>query len=498
VPKKINKITVRLSQVLIILIPVVLFFHLLNIATVPSGTFVTSRVVNETSPYLDRLLPDARVERPVQEGDGDWLQKIVGDPVFFFVHPQRSFSLVETELRFKNTGVPIVELGVLADATTGAYSLEPLQNLIIDNSPWFKIEDNGTVLLQRNKKFDSIEEFLTNLPARSEVAAYHYDLSEPYRQSDYFPSSGVKTTRFFLRGSQEFYTYLKNEALNFKFGFLDENNRLGADEVDIVVINEAGQPVAEERMTDDGNVSDDGSSSWPQTLEIVLADLPEGVYKIQMKATEDIVFRFISTRQRKMVFLNQLWLTSGGDYPTDAPGVNLVTGGRKISLATHYASGAQTVLINQEPLIVAEPYLEYFYNSTAASLTKISILKNEDLLVKSDNPLAFSSDQYFNPNPLRLTAEIDLDRLGVNYIIADYSSPRQDGEWTIATATLDTSKVSFDEKTWKFVISAPTAGQANRELFINSIKMTFKGLPLTFKDFLNKSFSYVLEKIRKF
>lgn len=486
-----QKIIVRFIQGLIILIPCGLFFWLSIIAIVPSGVFVVERTVNERSPYLDRLLPDARVETPYQEADGDWIQKIVGDPVFFFVHPQRSFDSVKTEVRFKNTNVPIIEFGVLADKTTGAYTLEPLQNLIIDNSDWFRLEKDDIVLLQRNKKFASFDAFLAAPPKRAEIASYHYDWAAPYRLNDYQPSNEVVSTVINLRGTHEFYTYIKNETLSFQFGLIDLNCQIGEDVVNLVVVNEVGQVVVEESLADDSNANGNCFSSGLRTMGITAADLPEGVYKIQMKAGRDIVFKFIFTNQQKITFLNQLWLAEGGES-----GANFLTEGKNLKFVTRLAAGTQTLNVGGETVEIAAPFVEYQHAPTAAGLVAVTAPRANDLLVRANGHFAFLPSQYFNPDLFRLTAETDLDRLGINYIIAEYAPPRQDGEWLAATAILDTSNVSFDEKTWKFVISAPTAGQDDRDIFVNSIKTTFKGTPLTFGDILNKLFSYVLEKTR--
>jgi hypothetical protein len=464
---------------------------LVDIAVVPSGVFTVERVVNELSPYLDRLLPDARTEKVYQEADGDWAQKIIGDPVFFFVHPQRSFDSLVVEYRFKNKNTPIVEAGILAEAATGAYQLEPLQNLIIDNSTWNKISVNGTVLLQRQKKYDSLDSFLAAPPARSKIATYHYDWTEPSRLPGYAPSNEIRTTAVSLRGSHEFYTYIKNENLNFNFLFSDMNRQVGEDWFDVVVINEGGQPVAEERAYDDGNTTSDATASTPRTLTVSVPGLSEGVYKIQMKATEDIFIRSISTSQQKMSFLNQLWLADTVGYLAEAPTVDFWTEGKNLKFSTRHATGAQTLTVGRGTVALAEPYLEYSYAPPEAGLLSVNVPATEDLFVRADGYFAFSPSQYFNPDPVRLTAETDLDRAGVSYIIAEYTPPESDGEWLTAKATFSTVNVPFVDQTWKLVISAPTVAWSDRELLVNSIKIEFVRPATTSGELVKKIWSYV-------
>ena len=484
--QKFEKIIIRFLQIFIVLIPVGLFLWLLNIAVVPSGSFETSLVVNERSPFIDRLLPDARVAAKYQEADGDWVQKVIGDPVFFFVHPQRSFDKIEAEIRFKNANVPIVELGILADATTGAYTLQPLQNLLIDNSLWSRSESGGLVLLQRNKKFGSVADFLKTPPPRSEIATYHYNLSEPYRLSGYVSTSAEQNINVSLRGSHEFYTYIKNETLRFAFSFMDMNRQVGEDVVTLVAINESGQPVAEIRAQDDGDMANEAKPSGLQSLVLSADGLPEGVYKIQIKASEDIFFRSIKTSQQKITFLNQIWLADEVGYNDFPKAINFWTEGKNLTFATRHATGTQTLIVGKGSVAITEPFVEYSYAPPEAGVINVVAPKAEDLIVRANGHFAFSQAQFFNPDPVRLVAETDLDRSNVNYIIAKYTSPQSEGEWLMAKTSFDTTVVSFEEKTWKLAISVPTINQPGREFLLNKIILTFLRPSLTWQEIKNK------------
>ncbi|HBR80109.1 MAG: hypothetical protein UX09_C0002G0021 [Candidatus Uhrbacteria bacterium GW2011_GWE2_45_35] len=481
----------RIIQSLIILLPGLVFVWLINIDLVPAGVFETTRAVNERSPYIDQVLPDARVEAPQQLSNAEWSQKIIGDPAFFFVHPQRFFDQVETEIRFKNSNLPIVELGILADATTGAYALEPLQNLLIDNSKWSRLVSDDIILLQRNPKFETVEDFLRQPPARSEIATYHYGLTEPYRLSGYTPTSIQTVLNVSLRGSHEFYTYIKNEDLNFVFAFMDMNRLVGEDTVTLIAIDETGKSVAEIRAQDDGNTLNDSKALGLRQLTLKATALPEGVYKIQMKASEDIFFRSIATTQQKITFLNQIWLADQVGFSEQNRTTDFVTEGKNLKLATRHASGAQTITIGRGSVAILEPYIEYEYAPPEAGLVKVNVPKSEDLLISSDGHLAFSQAQYFNPDPVRLTAESDLDRLNVNYLIAKYIPPVQDGEWLLARVKFATSNVSFEDKTWKFVLSLPTITQPDRQFFLNSVTMKFTRPKTTWNEVWGKFKEYV-------
>ena len=172
---------IRGFQIVLVVIPVALFAWLLWLELVPTGTFVVSRAVDERSPFVDQLLPDQRVDPVARDEEGDLAQRLTGDPVFFFVHPHRQFDAVELEVWFKNTGVPIVELGGLAQAgEEEIYDLYPLDNRLIDLSPLEKIRDGEVVLLQRRKVYANLENFFANPPPVQQIAVYQDRIEQPF------------------------------------------------------------------------------------------------------------------------------------------------------------------------------------------------------------------------------------------------------------------------------------------------------------------------------
>ena len=262
----------RLFQCVIVTIPILLFGWLLTQWLVPSGVFFVSHIVGEESPFIDELQPGTRVIAP-QDG----AQSIVGDPVFFFVHPHRDFERIVLEVWFQNASVPIVELGALVTSHPESYELFPLQNRLIDESSWSRLDEDGMVLLQREKTYDSLADFFADPPLRDSVATYRTTFDVPYRLANYQPTSSVQTIDASLRGHQEFKTYIKNETLNFTFHYMDMNRDDGADVVRVTVFNEAGQPVVEARADDDGDAADDAIATGMETLELTASGLPEGV-----------------------------------------------------------------------------------------------------------------------------------------------------------------------------------------------------------------------------
>lgn len=462
----------RLVQLLIVAVPIALFGWLLSRELVPSGTFEVRHEVGDASPFIDRLLPDARVS-----ADG----VVTDEPVFFFVHPHRHFDTVEAEIWFWNDSVPIVELGALANVETQAYDLHPLQNRIVDDLGWIRLEADGLVLLQRDLVYRGIDDFLENPPARSEIATYQTPLSTPYVLPGYAPSSVERTTDVSLRGFHEFKTYVKDETLSFDFAFMDMNRDDGADGVTIVVTDEGGTTVADARASDDGDLGDDARQSGLRHVAVSAAGLPEGVYKVAMQGSRDVFWRTITTPQQKMVFLNGLFLADEVGYKPSPRSVSFWTEAKHLSFSTRHAEGVQTVRSGAQSVTVAEPYARYDLDVESDGVAMVSA-ELGDLEIVADGHVAFSPDAYFDPDPVRLAYNTDLDRLGVNYVLAKYESPERVGDWYVARATFDTSKLVLADGAWKFAVSAPGVKELGASLTVGRIDMDWLRSPFSWND----------------
>ncbi|MBI4599182.1 hypothetical protein HY734_03245 [Candidatus Uhrbacteria bacterium] len=467
----------HLLQALILLIPLGAFFWLGWQNLVSSGTFVVDRSVEERSPFMDRVLPEARTGELVQDADGDWVQPVIGDPVTFFVHPHRSFSRVDVEVWFQNEDVPIVEMGVLAQASGEVYDLKPLQNLLIDRSSWHRLEEDGLLLLQREPTYASIGEFLRDLPERSRIATYHYGLRAPFRLSDYHPSSTERTIEVSLRGFHEFQTYIKDEILWFGITYVDMNRKNGADPVVVTVLNESGSPVAEVRAADDGNATDNARPSGLQVLRLEAPNLPEGVYKVQLRAEHDVFFRRFTTAQQKIVFGSTVYLADDVGYRREPALVAFWTEAKRIRAATTHAESRQTLRVGEDAVEVAEPYQEYLLDVSTGGVARGEAPKG-DVVLRTDGHVAFAEDQYFNPDPVRLLGHSDLDRLGVDYVIADYQPPHREGKWLVAEASFDAGLFAVENGTWKFALSVPGASP-DEPFLLGRIRLALRREPLT-------------------
>ncbi|MCX6714645.1 MAG: hypothetical protein NTX72_02435 [Candidatus Uhrbacteria bacterium] len=467
------KFLARLIQVMLILTPICILGWLGVENFVPSGTFSIQHSVHDASSFIDALAPHERVSDPKKDAEGNWIQTIVADPVFFFVHPHRSFDTVDATVTFKNTNTPLVEFGALASTNPERYILEPLQNLLIDQSTWSRTVDGEMILLQRKSTYKTIADFLAHPPSREEVATYHTDLSVPFRLANYSASNVVQTIPVSLRGAEVMKTYLKNEPIHFVFSYMDMNRDNGSDPITISVTDETGRPIISMGAEDDGNISSNAHASIVKTLALDTSSLPEGVYKIELQADRDIFVRSIQTTQQKIVFLNGVYLgDEDGYHQTFAP-VTFWTEAKRLSMQTRHAASVQTVMIGSKPFSITTPYQLTTTLVTEPGLIPVHVAKG-DVEVLADAPVAFSPAQYFRPDTVRLLPHTDLDQLHVNYVLAKYTPPIIRDGWTIATVHLDAQKLLLDQGSWKFTFSTPEIAEMKSSIDVKAIDLVMK------------------------
>ncbi len=462
----------RIAQLIIILVPVLIFGWLATQWFVPSGVFFVEHVVGEESPFIDELGPSQRVSDVV-----DGRQSIIADPAFFFVHPHRDFESVRLEVWFQNEDLPIVELGALSGQDPEVYTLLPLHNRLIDESQWSRMEQDGMLLLQRNKTYSSIDEFFADPPPRDKVATYRTGYDVPYRISGYSPTDTWQSVGVSLRGHHEFKTYIKDETLRFNFEYMDMNRDEGEDVVRITVFNEQGQPVAEARAADDGDSSDDAEPSALETLELTAGGLAEGVYKVVMSTTRDVFFRTIKTPQQKIVFLNTVFIGDEVGYSEPPRGAQLFTMSKLLRGQTRHAEGVQLLKGDTGSVEIAEPYQWYNLELSGNGVESVRVPYG-DIEIVTEGKMAFSASQFFDPDPRALSAYATLDQMEVEFVLSEYKSPRQVGEWLVADVEFLVDQIIPDEGAWKFTFSTPGIQALEAAMTLHKTNLWFFKDPL--------------------
>jgi len=467
----------RLIQFVFLLIPLSIFLWLTHREIVPSGVFELRHNIHDTSPYIDALAPKDRLKNT---------GTIMGDPVYFFLHPHRVFDRLVFEVWFQNRTVPIIEFGGLAKTNPDIYDLLPLHNRLIDELSWNKISDGMFTLYQRKPMYDSVASFFASPPSQiSKVAVYKADYPVPFRFSemDYQATTDQKTLAVSLRGSHQMKTYIRDETLHVEFEYMDMNRDDGADALVATVFDETGNPIVDARAADDGNTNGDAVASEMHRLVLDAPGLKEGVYKIVLNTTRDVFVRKMHTSQQKLIFLSGLFIGDEIGYRESSQVVEFKTTSPRLRMQTRHAQGVQNVVMAGVTQTIAEPYKMYAFEST--SDLKSVIIPQGDLEIFFDGPSAFTSEQFFSPDPQVIRPYTTIEDSEIDYVLTTYRSPREEGKWLVQTMEFDAAKLFLDKDAWKFVFSAPEIETVNGEFTIKEINMRWIRDPFKWRDLLD-------------
>lgn len=446
-------IKIRILFWTILAVIVLVLFYL---AVVPFGKITYSTDFCNSSEFIGEITPEERL------GDFDGCsQKIIGDPVYFSLRTPRTFDKAKLTIKYKTSeDYPgIIEIGNLVDKIVWRYDLKPIENEMINKLSlvWNKTQADGVVLLQKEKKYETIENFLNEFKKddseinNSEVLLYNYDLKPNFILGDYAPKEEFNYIKAPLRGSYQFYTYIKEEDLNFNFSFIDLNKNKDGDVVEIIIYYQ-DQILETKYLEDDGISEDNGRESNEREVDLNLANMPEGAYKVEVKANDDIITKNIKTKQAKISFINKIWL-----FDQASENINIYTDSNYLQFNAVSPQGTQTIMVDGKDLNIEETYNQYAVDVWRASSTDLSeiILEKDGIIISGNGLFSFNRDSFFDPVLKRLDQKTDMTEGNIKYILANYKIPQKDGEWKIASQEFDLKKAYREFYKYGFIISVP-------------------------------------------
>ncbi|MBT3230661.1 hypothetical protein HN358_02665 [Candidatus Uhrbacteria bacterium] len=476
--------TKRIIQLLIILLPFVIFICLLWIDLCPSGVKEVSIEVGESNPYVYSILPDERVSEVQYLEGGDAFVTIEDEPTYFSVTlPHADFEQMEVELEFDSYLQPVVEIGGLADIYSESYDLKPLLNTELDQLSWLEVSEGETRLLQREHNFSSVSEFLGDLPSRDSIGVYHYDLEEPYRLSNYQATNSEQTINVSLRGYHKYLTYIKDEDFYLKVDYMDMNRTTGADDAVIRIRDEADKVVFEYFIEDDNNEQENQVDSEGTAI----IDQPgwlEGVYSIELSGTSDMFWRSISTTQQYMTFTSKIYIADDVGYLSSPRATVFYTDAKHLTFETTHADSVQSVKLGSQWIGVSQSHEKYTHTVEDSGLV-YGYSSLGDVKITGDGKFAFTSGMFFNPDAVALNAYSDIEALGIDYILTTYNEPEQSRQWSTASATFDVDILEKFENSTKFTISTPGLIEFGGSVDIHSITIRFLKDQMTWRDIIS-------------
>lgn len=447
-----------------------IFMFLLYKNIVPWGRFrVEYKFSKQAHPFFSVLRPNERVGNIAAMDEGNY-QIIKKEPVYFDIETPRKFKNVLMDIEYKFSEWQRKDydfkIGLLADKNNWQFTLEPLENSKMSRllNDWDNFRQGNTVFMQGIRRYGSIEEFLNNLPNRENFAVYNYELDGELKLADYKGQNEDLEIGSILKGYHQFYTYVKDEPLEFVFEFECKDARQAGGVVNLYY---GKSLVLTENLWQEERCLDKAS--------LVKENLREGVYKIEIKINDDVAIKKIKTKQEFLSFINKV---NFKEIKDGYKPVELYTNSETLKAASSIKEGLQDIKAGDNTYGLNELFKQFLFDKYSRdnffmfgqknSLAKIS-LKRDNIIIQGAGLFSFSKESFINPGISSLENMEDFSDL--QYVIAEYDEPEvlKDG-WKSAKALFDLQDIARDRNKYNFILSI----SGIEELHIRKIRGEFR------------------------
>ncbi|MFA6017620.1 MAG: hypothetical protein WCT28_03090 [Patescibacteria group bacterium] len=447
----------------------------------PNGERTVSWVPGEFSPFITSPLPGERVSS-LQTSDRGSFISLIGDPTYIGVFsPSNSFTSATVSVEFDPHSAYAFEIGGLTNIAAYAFDFHAFSNSAIESLDWTRLnsdEQSNFLVFAKDDAKLSVQDFLNHQPARSSIATYRATLPGVYRESSYVPLNGNQTFNVSLRGSHEYVTYIKNEPFRLDVMYQDINRTFGADEGYVRVYSEDGTVMVNELIVDDGNISEDQAQN-AHSISLSSNGWPEGVYRVELSGTSDIVWRQFVIGQRYMAFKNRLFLADDEGYLLNDRQTKFVTNSTSVVFETLHANSAQSISFDGTDVEIPAPYTKVRTVSDASGIVE-GVTDAGDVKMIGEGKFALSRTAFFDPDPRALTATTDIDSESIEFVVANLPSISKTGDgWRTASATFALSDLVTESGAYKFALSLPGQGIDGEVVDVHKISVTFHKDPIS-------------------
>lgn len=374
--------------------------------------------------FCGELVPTARI---VAAKDGAVIKE---EPVYFDVRLSRKYDKVEAAIEYSDLRPDIFEFGVARDETRKNFDFAPLQNKILDNLGWDKLEAGGLVLYQRQPVYKNISNFLMNPGNFQETMVYRADLAPKIKN---LSASGKMVIDFPVKENIKLMVYMKNGQPDIK-----------VDAGGNYKIN----------ITDAGNFK-----------------------KVDIIGGKDTIFNKISVNSPYVAILDGIKIGKLNKK------LKIYFAGSRFLALADTAAGLQKLDVADRTGDVKKAYSQYSETFQDKKLREVSIPKGN---IELGGTLLFVNDKnIFYPKYEPLYSGADLGK--INFILARYQSPQDADGVKIARAIFSIADMSAPNGKIRFLFSLPNA-EKGELVKIKSIKLKFSGEKFTLMDILKKIF----------
>lgn len=449
--------------------------------------------------FIGHLTPAERVKV-----ESNRMPEVIGDPVYFSVFTPRTFNEAKITIVYQDnlgTSTPIIETGVLVDNVIWRYKLAPLENKWFSNyfSNWEKISENGNLLLQKDDNYKTVSDFLDDLKNKPEKICQNGDVSScvvfynTSKLNNYLPEkinlnpvNNFEPINIPLQGTHQFYFYISNQSdfLDFDFDITDLNLDKKPDPVTISVYR-GEEKIYSTTIADNNGLESSGEvRNYFVPVAFSGKDNKPGLYKLEIKVSDDIVIKKISKAPAALNIVGKLHPVKSAKQP-----INLWTSNSSIKLTTNNPASLQELKYGDQRFNLDEAYKQFEFSNFEPGVKKISLTK-DDIFLETDGVFSFSPDSFFDPSFIEVNQKY-LPETNHQYVLANYQFPKvRNDNYKEASVVLDTKEAYRERGKYSFMISVPGLSLANQgNLLIKEIRIDFSGRTI---------FDKIKEKITKY
>ncbi|MBU0963438.1 hypothetical protein KKC06_00155 [Patescibacteria group bacterium] len=404
---------------------------------------------------------------------------------------------VDIKLDYSIHGSNNILLGIKNIDNTISY--KPIFNPNLNELSWENIISDDLSLWQKNKKYNSIEDFLSNPPREVYNIISPDNNSEPiinYAIADYYSNldqsemvaqslmgktfTQDRTFTPYIEGTFNAYTYLTSPGdLQLEVIKVDFNYYEGADPLETTITSSTDKAISNQVITDDGNISANNELGPKQSDIISIQNMPSGLYKIKTGSADSLTK--IILNQPLLVIANSVMIRD--DISESINQHSIYTNALSIKIpAWHIPASNQTISINDDHILILDSTrLEEapkIVNLSGDTLNKIVLEKNH-LLVQNNDAItgyfSFSENSFFNPTPLGMKKlnTIEIDAISnYEYLLSSYNPPQEFENNYISQTSFNLDSDYFYEGKIIFSINIPDLQKNQSLVKINAIDVT--------------------------
>ncbi|MFC1721666.1 hypothetical protein ACFL0Z_02015 [Patescibacteria group bacterium] len=410
----------------------------------------------------------------VQYENGYKMRPIINDNAYFDVRlPATSFQDLALEIWWQRpANISEVRLGIPRGPEFQFQELL-MSHRYLDALDWPIITEGQLTLWQKEPAQSSIDEFLGN-PPQDKLTAVHPTAPTPQLfLDDYQPNSETKQLPSDLQGPHSFFTYIKDENLQFTFTKADLSEPLPGTPQVARIADFRGRELKKIDITSPGD------------YEFNVADLSEGLYRIDVLVGENSVLKDIETNLSSLVSRGQIWLAAGSE-PTS---ITLL--GDNLTALVAKEEGKQKLTIEDTEYhltdISQREHITEAFPEILIDETEILTERGDVKLASDGGYFAFTdTKQIFNPVPsytFQLTPETSPEEFGeADYVLAAWLPPAREGDLLINEYQEPVRTLYSEDRKITYALIIPELSETCDEILVNKIKASFSRNPLSWAE----------------